>query len=732
MYKDIIEERLNLYWRAANYLTVAQIFLKDNILLQRSLEFSDLKDRISGHWGTSPGINYIYAHINMFIKKFPRDIAVIIGVGHAGAALMSNLYLDGTLHKYYGNCDFSNQGILNFVNLCGSGGIRSEINPQMPGTVYDGGELGYSLSTAQGLVMDKKNLVCFCIIGDGEFESGTITSSLLSGRVLWDDNSGIVVPIIHLNGYKMGNSSILSLMSDDEIRDYFSGLGYFPLIVKANYEDMVKAFDQIEKILKKIQQKKTFKHCPVLIVKSEKGWSMPINEEYAYVGINSHKVPIKDVKTNYKSLQYLEKWLRSYKPEEIFFDKGGINQEIFFVLPKEEFRIGNCINRVLKKGLSDFDLPNLNKYRYRKGDIKSNIDGVDQYLYDIVNQSINFRIISPDELQSNKFEMLVESSNSGNKKIIEVLNECICMGWQQGYLRSGGMALMISYESFMPIITSMVAQYEKYVYQSNLLSWRGEIGSLNFLLTSLWWSNTYSHQNPEFINSLIAKEWDFINIYFPVDGNTFLTTMEMILKSKGKINTVIINKNPTMQLTSLNEAYDALESGVINWNKDKENVTYEIVVILIGECAIVEGLSCKEWSDKNISNINILYLSLIELMSLNREKGLYNFLEKVKSNAYIIFVFHGYQSAIKQLINKKLCSYKISILGYQDRCIVSGPIELKLVSNNLSKYDIELKIVDFLYDNTRISIKKWEKLHDDILRNKQEILNKYYDKSSKF
>lgn len=257
MYKNI-DNNLDLYWRTANYLTVAQIFLKDNILLRRPLQFSDLKKRISGHWGTSPGINYIYAHINLFVKKYPQDVAVIIGVGHAGAALLANLYLDGTLHKYYSNIDFSNQGLLNFIHLCGSGGIRSEINPQMPGTIYDGGELGYSLATAQGAVMDKRKLVCFCIIGDGEFESGTITASFFTGRLLRDDNSGIVVPIIHLNGYKMGNPSVLSLMSDREITEYFFGIGYNPIIVKANYEDMIKAFEQIEREVDNIQKKNCY------------------------------------------------------------------------------------------------------------------------------------------------------------------------------------------------------------------------------------------------------------------------------------------------------------------------------------------------------------------------------------------------------------------------------------------------------------------------------------------
>lgn len=463
---------------------------------------------------------------------------------------------------------------------------------------------------------------------------------------------------------------------------------------------------------------------------------MPISDNYNFLGRNSHKIPLKDVKSNYKTLQYLEEWLKSYKPEQIFGRDGGINRDVFSILPKADYRIGTCVDRILEKKTDDFYLPSLENYKYNKGEIRSNIEEVDRYLLDIVNKSVNFRIVSPDELHSNKFEMLGVSSDSGNKKIIEVLNECICMGWQQGYIRSGGIAIMISYESFIPIVTSMLAQYEKYIYQSNLIKWRREVGSLNFLLTSIWWTNTYSHQNPEFINSLIAKEWDFINIYFPIDGNTFLITVEKMIQSKNQINTVIVNKQPTKQLMDLNEAYEAIENGVIKWNRNMNNTKYEIVVVLIGESALTEGLLCKEWCDDYLPEYNILYLSLLELMSLrkgvNCGKCLYDFLQEADSSASIIFVFHGYKSVIKQLIDEKLSGYNISILGYQDKSIMSAPIEFKLAVNNLSRYDIELEIVRFLHDGLKIKEEKWKELYNRITMNKQEIINKYYDKSSKF
>ena len=728
MYQNLVnyeEDSINLYWRAANYLSVAQIYLHDNILLERSLCFDDLKKRFSGHWGTSPGVNYIYAHINLFAKKTKKSCIVVIGIGHAGVSLMSNLYLDGTLMKYYPQFTHDRSGLYKFVRSCGYGGIRSEINPFMPQVIYDGGELGYSLSTAQGAIMDKENVICFCIIGDGELEAGTIVSSLLSDRIVRDNRSGFVVPIIHLNGYKMGNPSIISLMDDN-----LSGLGYVPLIVSANFDEMRSAFEFIQNAIEE-SYKREKKIFPILVMKSVKGWTMPTMEK-DNLGIYAHKIPLEDIRSNIDTLKCLENWLKSYIPSQIFDLGGNIKKEVLNIVPSIEFRIGECSQSFLGDN-KKLNLPLLYKYEYVPGRIESSITNVDKYLYDVIHMNKNVRIMSPDELKSNKFEKLAKLCRSGNSKVLEVLNENICIGWSQGYIRSGGTSFIISYEAFAPIMTSIVAQYEKYLYQDSIVPWNKAYSSLNFILTSLWWTNTYSHQNPEFVNNLVGKEWNFINVYYPVDGNTFLCIIEKMLLSTNSVNAVIVTKSPTEQILTIEEAKAVVNNGFICWNFQYEKSAYSAIVILIGESALMEAKKCREWQESQVGEYKVLYLSLINLTMLKDEADgtFYRFIKEFSKSIPLIFVFQGYRSVIKQLIFDELREYKVRIMGYMDKSIGSAPTTVKLAVNNMSRYDIMLELLSIFLklddENLKLGM-----LYEEMNEEKRRMVEKYNDQSSKF
>lgn len=553
--------KIDKYWRACNFLTVSNMYLKSNRFLTRELEDSDLKEFASGHWGTCPGINFIYAHLNRFINQYKRKTQLVIGPGHGGNALLANLQMEDSVSRSFVNIEISED--IKISKEFSS--VRTEVTPFCAGTIYDGGELGYSLPVAFGAVLDRPHNLCVCIIGDGEAETGTIAASW-NCKELLNNKSGFVLPIIHLNGYRMGEPSLLASRSDKDILLMCEGMGYHPLIVKDSHEDMYRALDCIESIYKKIENGAQ-ERWPILVLRTNKGWTAPDLDGIHIEGtLRAHKNPLRGMDTG-EQRRYLTCWLESYQPDELFID-GKLCEDALSIIPEPEYRLGNTLHRYQKKRLQ---LPNIDDFmlehkRYESG--YSNICILNAYMGDVIKKNPRiFRIFSPDELQSNLLGELKKTTfdlaetNYENESVIEILNENVCQGLMQGYNLTGRNGIMVGYEAFMQIISSMVSQYAKWIFQSDKVEWRCKPASMTYLLTSLCWSNTYSHQNPEFINSLLNSEFPFVRIYMPVDANSLLACMEKCLKSEGNINAIIVSKQKMPQWLEPEKAKDSADAG---------------------------------------------------------------------------------------------------------------------------------------------------------------------------
>ena len=712
--KNIVEA-IDKYWRIVNFYTVASMYLDQYTVIDKEIDKYSLKEHPSGHWGTCPGINFIYSHINQYIKKYRRETQLIIGPGHGGNALLSNLYLECEAteslkqKEVYENCN-----------------IRTEINPYMPGTIYDGGELGYSLAVAFGTVLDKPSSVCVCIIGDGEAETGTLSSSWFC-KDWMDCNSGFVLPILHLNGYKMGNASLLSYKNDEAISNYFSGLGYQTIIVHENHEEMIQALDIVEHIYEEIEQGKNI-DWPIIIFKSYKGWTAPSENNIIIENtVQAHKNPLAGYDKDAID-KYVHKWLHSYHVEDFFDDRGKVKKEIFENIPNVNERLGNTL---LRYKLHRLKLPDINDFKLElgNGDYR-NICILEKYLARVIENNMQiFRIVSPDELTSNFLgalknvgEVTKEKIIGDNKRIIEVLNENICQALMQGYILTGRNCLMISYEAFMPIITSMVCQYSKWLFQTDKIEWREETASFTYLLTSLCWSNTYSHQNPSFINVVLDEQFSFVRIFFPLDANSLLVCMDKCLKSTGKINVVLTSKQKMPQWLSLNDAIKGIERGIIKWDiySNSEKSEPDIIFAAAGDYPFRECVEALKILRTYGMNINIRLIAVIELTVIGDVEIYPHALDKNKFNRYfsndvpIIFSFHGYASAIKMLLFGRIARQRITILGYNNQSIASDNDLNKLKINCNSRYHIAIEAVRRLYYEKKITkevyIKSYEKL----------------------
>lgn len=738
--KDKYIQNIDKYWSLVNYLTLAQIYLKDNLYLKESLKPKHLKDRISGHWGTSPGINFIYSHLNHFIKRHKKNILLVNGLGHSAGAVLSNLFVEGTLGKYYSGLDVTKDGIEKFINSFGAiDGFRSEINPQIPGTIYDGGELGYSLPVAFGAILDNPDLIAVCIIGDGEAETGSISASWNCIKHINSKFSGVVLPIIHLNGFKMGSASTLSLMNDDEILAYFKALGYEPRIVINKHEEMYDAFEWVKTRIDNIKNKYNTNKAkfPLLILKSPKGWTAIKYKSVKIEGeSSSHKLPIKDFKNNQDNIEYLEKWLKSYKLDELFQEDGLPVKEIIEILPEDQMKIGRNINSYGGHIRRDLIFKNIERNALELDNNRglskhSNVKLLCNYFKDLLEDNKNnFRIISPDELTSNLLGELLEvtyrntdyyinglpSNVEEDGRLMEILNENICQAWMQGYILTGRHCIMPAYESFMPIITSMVSQFAKYIYQSKKLEWRKPISSLNYLLTSLCWSNTYSHQNPEFINSVLNKNYSFVRVYFPCDANSLLVSTHECLNSTNRINVIISSKKNMPQWYDYNSAKNAIKEGVTTWEwLEDTSKKPDIVLASIGDYPTIETVECIKELNNILPSINCRFVSISELTVIGSRK-LYPhaidddlYYDIFPSKTPKIFNFHGYPSIIKNLLFEREESRNLQVMGYKDLSDISGTDMDKMFLNGVSRYNIAIEVLKLLFENSSIDKKTYDK-----------------------
>jgi xylulose-5-phosphate/fructose-6-phosphate phosphoketolase len=649
--------KLNAYWRAANYLSVGQIYLRDNPLLRRPLKLSDIKNNLLGHWGTTPGQNFIYAHLNRVIIERDVDVLYISGPGHGGPALVGNTYLEGTFTDHYPKITYDEIGMGKlFKTFSFPGGLPSHVSPHIPGSIHEGGELGYSLSHAFGAVFDNPDLIVACVVGDGEAETGPLATAWHSNKMLNPITDGVVLPILHLNGYKISNPTILARIDHDELQKLFEGYGYEPIFVEGDdpmtmHRLMSKKLDYAMDKIAKIQQYARSKNdttrpkWPMIILRTPKGWTGPkvVDGHKIEGNFRSHQVPLPVDESHPENVAKLEKWLKSYRPNELFDKNGQLIPELQEMSPNGNKRMG--ANKHANGGslLRELHMPDFRDYELKLsspgGVMASNTAVTGTFLRDIIklnHEQSNFRIFGPDETVSNKLDAVFEATNrqwdADTEKTDEflapqgmvhdsMLSEHQCQGWLEGYLLTGRHGLFHSYEAFIRIVDSMLNQHAKWIKMSSEISWRDPIASLNYLLTSHVWRqdhNGFTHQDPGFIDHLINKKAETTRIYLPPDANTLLSVMDHILQSRNYINLVICDKHDSRQWLTMEQAIEHCSRGISRWEwaSNDDDGEPDVVIASAGDVPTLETLAAVSILRDRLPKLKIRYVNVVDLMML--------------------------------------------------------------------------------------------------------------------
>ena len=722
------------YFRALNYLSCAQIYLLNNPLLRNKLTIDDIKPRLVGHWGTAPGQNFIYTHLNRAIKKHNVEMIYISGPGHGGQAMISNNYLEGTYSLFYPDIKETEEGILKLCRRFSfPKGVSSHVAPETPGSINEGGELGYSLAHAYGAVLDNPNLIAACVIGDGEAETGTLATSWHINKFINPKNDGTVLPILHLNGYKIANPTILGRMNDDALEEMFSAMGYEVLFVSGTdtrymHERMAEVMDyaikQI-KLRKSLAEDDIHLRLPLIILRSPKGWTGPnrIDGKQIEGSFRSHQVPIVVDKEHPELLNVLDNWLRSYKPEELFDENGRLRDKYRMFIPDVNMRMG--MSKYANGGLltNKLLLPNIYNYGI-KLDKPGSKKGMDMkelgaYLRDVIKYNPNnFRIFGPDEALSNRLNYIFDVTNrewnmriipsddylNHNGRIIDgFLSENVCEGLLEGYNLTGRHGIFHTYEAFSRIIDSMVSQHIKWIKASSEIKWRKPIPSLNIILTSHIWQqdhNGYTHQEPGFLNHLACKKKDMIGLYLPADANTLIVTMNEILKTNNKVNAIVASKHERPEWLTMEQAKKHFKNGasIWKWASDEEP---DIVLTCAGDTPTLEVLAAKTILKKYIPELKVRVVNVVNLLKLTNENNIglkdieYDYLFTTdKPN---IFVFHGYPNLIKELTIDRN-NRDLTVLGYQEEGRITTPFDMRVI-NKIDRFNICLEVVKHISDD---------------------------------
>ena len=722
---------LNRYFNAANYLSVAQLYLRDNPLLERPLELNDIKKKVVGHFGTVPGQNFIYTHLNRVINKYDLNMIYISGPGHGGNFLVSNTYLEGSYSETYPEITEDKEGLKKlFKQFSFPGGISSHCAPEDPGSIHEGGELGYSLCHAYGAILDNPNLIAACVVGDGEAETGPLSASWHLNKIINKKKDGVVLPILHLNGYKISNPTILSRISKEELISLFKGYGYEPILVSGSdinlmQDQMATAMDYAIEKIKKIKEDNTLDRAiyPMIILKTPKGWTGPkiVDGKKVEDSFRSHQVPLLVDEEHPENLIALENWLRSYKIEESFTKDGKLMEDIKNYLPKGEKRMGSNPNTNGGLLLKDLDLPDFKKYMIdfdRPGTIyKQDMMELGKYLGEVITKNpTNFRVFTPDEALSNRLNHIFDITNREFNASIErddeylfnvgriidsVLSEHVCEGLLEGYLLTGRHGLFSSYEAFIRIIDSMVSQHAKWLKVTKELPWRKPISSLNILLTSHIWQqdhNGYTHQDPGFLNHLVTKKADITRIYLAPDTNTLLSIMDHCLESKNYINVVVASKHPRKQWFNKEEALTLCKRGVdiVKWASDDNP---DVVLAAAGDTPTIEVFEAAKLL-KQYLNIKVRVVNVVDLMKLVSDRkhphGLTNteFKNIFTSNKPVIFNFHGYPNLIHELVYDRE-NKNIHVHGYKEEGTITTSFDMR-VQNEIDRYHLVLDVLRYV------------------------------------
>ncbi len=735
---------IKAYVRAANYLTVTQIYLKDNYLLSEKLSSKDIKQRLFGHWGTCPGINFVYANLQYFVKKHEVSTMFVLGPGHGFPALQANLFLEGTLEKYYKEATLDEKGIA-WVSKIFSWpyGVSSHSNPEAPGLILEGGELGYSLGTAYGAVLDNPDLLAVCMIGDGEAETGPIASSWHINKLIDPAINGAVLPILHVNGYKISGPTIFGRMSNKELSDLFEGYGYEPFFVTGEhiYEDMVKTLDTCLAKIKKIQKdarsgkKIVSPKFPMIILQTAKGWTgiKELNKKKIEGNILAHQVVAPNARKDEYELEAIEDWLTSYKFNDVFSKDKGFSKEIFNILPEEKLRIGNNPHAYSKNFFKKLILPkteNLETKFEVPGKLGSNsMKKAGEYLQQVfaLNKN-NFRLMSPDETYSNRLDTVFKETSRAfvwpiskddkdmtqDGRVMEMLSETNLHGLAQGYILTGRHAVFTTYEAFAQIFSSMTHQYEKFLKVARTLSWRGPYASINYMLSSVLWRqehNGFTHQNPSFVSSLLEKHDDKIKVYFPVDDNSMLAVLDETLASTNGINAIVAGKTIEPRWLTLQQAQKSLEDGLLIWEfASDENP--DIVIAGVGDYVTKEAMAALEMVKVVAPEIKIRFVNIVRLSGRDQQKNQIPNAEKYfTSDKPVIVNYHGYPEDLESIFFHIKNPQRFSVHGYLELGGTTTPFDMHM-RNKTSRYHLAIEIIEKMEKQKVISLEKAKKIID--------------------
>ena len=741
------EEKIKLdkYLRAANYLSACQLYLLDNPLLKRELRIEDIKRNIVGHWGTVPGQNFIYVHLNRIINKYDLNMIYLSGPGHGGNAMVAESYLEGTYSEIYPNITRDEDGLKKlFKQFSFPGGISSHVAPETPGSINEGGELGYSLSHAFGAVLDNPDLIAACVVGDGEAETGPLATSWHGNKFLNPKKDGVVLPILHLNGYKIANPTIFARISNEELLSFFKGCGYNPIIVEDNdniHENMALALDECVSEIKKIKLNDNDERpiYPMIILKTKKGWTGPkeVKGNVIEGTFRAHQVPINISRDNPENLRLLEDWLRSYHPEELFTSDGKLISELECMHPTGNRRMS--ANPVANGGLllKELRTPDFRDYaiQVKRGETNAqDMKELGRYVADLIKLNPdNFRVFGPDEALSNRLNYVFDVtkrqfmgkkydhdeflSNEG-RVIDSYLSEHMCEGMLEGYLLTGRHGFFHSYEAFVRIVDSMASQHAKWLKVTSELDWRREISSLNYVLTSHIWQqdhNGYTHQDPGFLNHLVTKKSDIVRMYLPADTNMLLSCFDHCVKSKNYINVIVASKHERPQWLTMEEAVKHCTKGIgiWDWASTDNGENPDIVLACCGDTPTLETLAAVSILKENYPELKIRVINVVDLMKLeSNTKHPHGLTEDEYDMLFtkdkpIIFAFHGYPSLIHQLVYRRE-NKNIHVHGYKEEGTITTPFDMR-VQNELDRYHLvmdALKYLDILGDR-RASLNEW-------------------------
>jgi xylulose-5-phosphate/fructose-6-phosphate phosphoketolase len=729
---------IDSYWHAANYLSIGQIYLYNNPLLEHSLTKDDIKPRLLGHWGTTPGLNFIYVHLNRIIKKYDLNMIYVTGPGHGGPGIVANAYLEGTYSEVYPNIPNNKEGMKRlFKQFSFPGGIPSHVAPETPGSIHEGGELGYALSHAYGAAFDNPGLVVATVVGDGEAETGPMATSWHSNKFLNPLTDGVVLPILHLNGYKIANPTVLARISHEELEDLFRGYGYKPYFVEG-YEPermhqlMASTLDTIVADLRQIRENAKNNdnerpRWPMIILRSPKGWTGPkeVDGKKTEGYWRSHQVPMGQMHENPEHIAILEKWMKSYRPEELFDSEGTFRPELASLAPKGERRMSANPHANGGIVLKDLQLPDFRDYAVNvssPGSVSAESTRVmGKFLRDVLKMSEkarNFRLFSPDENNSNRWQDVLEVTNRAwmgerypeddhlapDGRVMEMLSEHQCQGWLEGYLLTGRHGFFSCYEAFIHIVDSMLNQHAKWLKVCNQIPWRRPISSLNYLLSSHVWrqdQNGFSHQDPGFIDHVVNKKAEVVRIYLPPDANTLLCVTDMCLQSRNLINVVVAGKQVAPQWLTMDQAIRHCSAGIgiWEWASNDKDTQPDVVMVCCGDVPTLETLAAVELLRIHSPELKIRVINVVDLMTLQPTKehphGLSDsdFDTLFTTDKPIIFAFHGYPWLIHRLTYKRRSHVNLHVRGYKEEGTTTTPFDM-CVLNEIDRFHLVLDVID--------------------------------------